>query len=77
MGIFFRKVFKLGPINITVSKSGVGFSVGKGGVRVGANTNGRKTFSASVPGTGISIRKSLGTKRRKKNISSATSGNLT
>lgn len=65
MAIFFRKSFKIGPINITLSKSGIGFSIGKGGVRVGANTNGRKSISASIPGTGVTIRKSLGSSRTK------------
>lgn len=33
MGFNFRKSFKLGPARINLSKSGVGYSVGAGGVR--------------------------------------------
>ena len=63
MNFLFRKTFKIGPINLSISKTGVGISLGKGGVRIGANTNGRKQISASIPGTGITIRKSLSLKK--------------
>ena len=33
MGLNFRKSFKVGPARVNVSKSGVGYSVGAGGVR--------------------------------------------
>lgn len=33
MGFNFRKSFKLGPARVNLSKSGVGYSVGAGGVR--------------------------------------------
>lgn len=33
MGFRFRKTIKTGPVNINLSQSGVGYSVGAGGVR--------------------------------------------
>lgn len=33
MGFNFRKSFKLGPARVNLSKSGVGYSIGAGGVR--------------------------------------------
>lgn len=33
MGFRFRKTIKSGPVNINLSQSGVGYSVGAGGVR--------------------------------------------
>lgn len=47
----------LGPFRITASKSGLSYSVGKRGLRVGQNSKGRKYISTSIPGTGFSFRK--------------------
>lgn len=54
MAIKFRKSISLGKnAKINISKSGIGFSVGKKGLRYSVNSNGRNTASAGIPGTGI------------------------
>lgn len=58
MGWSFRRSINLGPFRINLSKSGVGYSVGAGGVRVGKSARGRTYRSFSVPGTGVSYRTS-------------------
>jgi uncharacterized protein DUF4236 len=58
MGWSFRKSVGLGPFRINVSKSGVGYSVGGRGFRVGTNPKGRRYTTFSIPGTGLSYRKS-------------------
>ncbi len=37
MGFTYRKFFNLGPFRVNLSKSGVGYSVGGRGFRVGIN----------------------------------------
>ena len=54
MGLRFRKSFKLGPIRINLSKSGIGYSYGVKGFRVTHKANGGVRTTASIPGTGIS-----------------------
>ena len=54
MGLRFRKSINLGPLRINLSKSGVGFSVGVKGFRVGISAKGKKTATVSLPGTGLS-----------------------
>jgi len=58
MGFSFRKSYTFGPLRVNLSKSGVGFSLGIKGLRAGYSANGRKYFSASVPGTGARYYKS-------------------
>jgi uncharacterized protein DUF4236 len=53
MGWAFRKSFNLGPLRINASKSGIGYSVGGRGFRVGKDARGRNYRSISIPGTGI------------------------
>lgn len=65
MGLQFRKTLKLGPININLSKSGVGFSAGFKGFRVGASPNGVKRTTFSIPGTGIRYVKTQSWKKKK------------
>lgn len=52
MGWTFRKSFNLGPLRVTLSNSGLSFSLGAGGFRIGVNSRGRRYTSVSVPGTG-------------------------
>ena len=47
----FRKSLKLGPIRLNLSKSGVGYSIGGRGFRVGQDAKGRSYTAASIPGT--------------------------
>jgi hypothetical protein len=53
MGWNFRRSLRLGPLKINLSKSGVGYSVGLPGVRLGTDAKGRKYQSLNIPGTGI------------------------
>lgn len=54
MGMRYRKSFKLGPLRINLSKSGVGYSVGNKFYRVTKKANGGMRTTATLPGTGIS-----------------------
>lgn len=54
MGFRFRKTFGKGPFKMTVSKSGVGYSVGGKGFRVTKKAGGGTRTTANIPGTGIS-----------------------
>jgi hypothetical protein len=58
MGFYYRKSVNLGPFRVNLSKSGVGYSVGGRGFRVGTTPRGRKYTSFSIPGTGVGYRKS-------------------
>jgi hypothetical protein len=49
----FRKSLKLGPLRFNLSKSGVGYSFGGRGFRLGKDAKGRSYTAASIPGTGI------------------------
>src|SRR5205809_345061 len=54
MGIWqWRKSFGRGPFRISLSKKGVGYSVGVPGLRVGRSPTGKGYISQSVPGTGF------------------------
>ena len=53
MGWGFRRSLKLGPLKLHFSKSGVGYSVGVRGFRVGKDAKGRSYTAASIPGTGL------------------------
>ena len=57
MGWGFRRSVKLGPLKLNFSKSGVGYSVGARGFRVGKDAKGRSYTAASIPGTGLYSRK--------------------
>ena len=56
MGWGFRRSINLGPLRVNLSKSGIGYSVGTRGFRVGKDARGRKYRSISIPHTGISRR---------------------
>jgi hypothetical protein len=64
MGLQFRKTVKAGPININLSKSGIGFSFGFKGFRVGASPNGTQRTTLSIPGTGIRYVKTKSWKKK-------------
>jgi hypothetical protein len=54
MGFSYRKSFKLAPgVRMTVSKSGLGYSVGGKGVRVTKRVRGGVQTTLHVPGTGL------------------------
>ncbi len=53
MGWNFRRSLNLGPLRLSASKSGIGYSIGVRGFRVGKDAKGRKYTATSIPGTGI------------------------
>ena len=61
MGWRYRKRVRLGPLNINLSRRGVGTSWGVPGFRVTHSANGRRYLTLSLPGTGLSWQKTLGT----------------
>ena len=54
MGFRFRKSKKIGPVRVTVSKSGVSTSIGGKGARITKRADGKIQTTTSIPGTGIS-----------------------
>jgi len=53
MGLRFRKTFGYGPFRATVSRKGIGKSIGFLGFRFGTSPDGRKYFSFGIKGTGL------------------------
>ena len=53
MGWRIRKTVKFGPVNINLSRSGIGESIGFRGFRIGRSATGKKYSQTSIPGTGI------------------------
>lgn len=62
MGWRWRKSFKNGPIRWTLSRRGVGWSVGIPGIRYGRSPTGEPYISVGVPGTGLYWLKYFGRK---------------
>ena len=60
MGFNFRKSVNLGGLRLNLGKSGVGYSVGKKGVRINKSATGRTSATFSIPGTGLSYTQNLG-----------------
>ena len=60
MGFSFRKIFSLGPLRVSLGKSGAGFSIGIPGIRVSQAADGSRHLVLSVPGTGLRYTKKLG-----------------
>ena len=60
MGLIYRKSINLGPFRVNLSGSGVGYSVGGRGFRVGKSARGRNYTAFSIPGTGVGYRSSKG-----------------
>ena len=58
MGFRFRKSVKIAPgVRLNIGKKSVGISAGVKGARVSVNSNGRKTTTVGLPGTGLSYSK--------------------
>lgn len=55
--MLLRKSFTSGPLRLTISRRGVGASLGTNWWRVQRQGR-RESFTLRVPGTGISIRRS-------------------
>jgi hypothetical protein len=58
----FRRSIRFGPFRVNLSKSGVGYSVGARGLRVGRDARNRAYEQISIPKTGI-YRRSYGKAR--------------
>lgn len=64
MGWNFRKSISLGlGLKINLSKSGIGFSWGTKGFRIGKSPDGKVRKTVSIPGTGISYTKTSRSKK--------------
>jgi hypothetical protein len=59
MGWSFRRCKSFGLFKLNFSKSGVGFSVGVPGARVGVNSKGKKYVRGGFPGTGLYYQSSM------------------
>lgn len=61
MGLRFQRRVRLAPgVRLNLSKSGVGGSLGRTGLRVGIDATGKTYFSVGLPGTGLSYRATIG-----------------
>ena len=61
MGLRFQRRVRIAPgVRLNLSKSGVGVSVGRSGLRIGMDATRRKFFSVGLPGTGLSYRTFFG-----------------
>lgn len=55
MGFRFQRRIRIAPgVRLNLSKSGIGASVGRTGLRLGLDAKRRKYFSVGLPGTGLS-----------------------
>lgn len=73
MSLRFRKSVRLGNgARLNISKTGVSVSVGRPGARLTMHSNGKKTATVGLPGSGLSYSKSIGGSayRNRKNIQS-------
>jgi hypothetical protein len=59
MGWPFRRSKSFGLLKLNFSKSGLGFSFGVPGARVGVNAKGKKYLRGGIPGTGLTYQSSL------------------
>lgn len=57
---FQRRIRIPAGVRLNLSKSGLGASVGRTGLRLGVDAKGKKYFSVGLPGTGLSYRAFFG-----------------
>ena len=61
MGFRFQRRIRIVPgVRLNLSKSGIGASVGRTGLRLGMDAKRRKYLSLGMPGTGLSYRTFFG-----------------
>ena len=61
MGFRFQRRIRIAPgVRLNLSKSGIGASMGRTGLRLGMDAKRRKYFSVGLPGTGLSYRTVFG-----------------
>lgn len=65
---------KYGPVRVTVSRTGFGYSAGGGPLRVTKRADGRITRTARIPRTGISDTKVVGPRRTRGQMLRARAG---
>ena len=53
MGFFFRKSFRIGPIRLNLSKSGLDISAGVKGAHIGVGTPSQETLVLLILGAAI------------------------
>ncbi len=53
MGWRFRKLFRKGPLQASISKNGIGYSIGIQGFRVGLTSSRQYYISLGIPGSGL------------------------
>ena len=69
MGFRFQRRIRIAPgVRLNISKSGIGGSIGRTGLRLGVDANRRKYFSVGLPGTGMSYRAFFGERVRPQTI---------
>lgn len=69
MGWRFRKRIKICKgVNLNINKNSVGLSVGTKGARYSVNSNGRKTASVGIPGTGLYYTETAGGNRKQTKV---------
>ena len=69
MGFRFRKSINLGKgVRINFNKKSAGISFGTKGARYSINSNGRRTASVGIPGTGLYYTKTSGGSSHKKTL---------
>lgn len=77
MGFRFRKSFKVAPgVNLNLGKKSAGVSIGSKGFRTSFSSNGRKTTSVGIPGTGLSYVSSSGGNSNSKGSSNSSKGSV-
>jgi len=61
MGFRFQRRIRIASgIRLNLSKSGIGGSIGRTGLRLGIDAKRRRYFSVGLPGTGLSYRTFFG-----------------
>jgi hypothetical protein len=50
MPLHFYKTLRIGPLNVTLSRSGLSYSIGNKYARVGKRSNGSRRTSIKMPG---------------------------
>ncbi len=78
MGFYLRKSFRLGPVRLNLSKSGLGFSAGVRGARIGVTPSGRSYIHAGRGGLYLKENLASGTRRStdKKPLGSTIDSNV-
>jgi hypothetical protein len=78
MGFRYQRRIKICKgVNINLSKSGVGLSVGPKGAKIGISSKGKPYASVGIPGTGLSYRTNLPTPKSHPDTQQKTTPEIT